>query len=196
MKKNLKRIIFGTGVLCLVVLAGYYLQRLQTKSYSPEDTVAYQQDDLQMEVFYNRPYKKNREIFGGLVPYGEVWRTGANEATTFQTNENIMVDGSFLPAGKYTLWTIPGEDSWKVIFNSEMYPWGITLDKVPSRLPEHDVLTIEVPVEEPGSSIEQFSIYFQETNELIEMILAWDMTVISIPIIEASQTMMPESISS
>ncbi len=187
MKKNLKRGITGAVILAVVLLAGYYFQRLQIKSYSPEDIVAYQQDDLQLEVFYNRPYKKNRVIFGGLVPYGEVWRTGANEATTFQTSKDIMVDGSFLAAGKYTLWTIPGENSWKVIFNSEMYPWGITLDKVPSRLPEYDVLTIEVPVEQPDSPVEQFSIYFEEANDLIEMNLAWDTTLISVPITEASK---------
>jgi hypothetical protein len=70
-------------------------------------------------------------IFGGLVPYGEVWRTGANEATTFTTNQDLLVDGSFLAAGKYTLWTIPGPESWKVIFNSKMYPWGIDTDKKP-----------------------------------------------------------------
>jgi hypothetical protein len=96
MKKNLKFGIIGAVVFTLIILGGYYFSNIRTKSYSPEDIVAYQHDDLQLEVFYNRPYKKGREIFGGLVPYDQVWRTGANEATTFQTNKDIMVDGSLL----------------------------------------------------------------------------------------------------
>lgn len=189
MKKNLKRSLIGAGIFILVALGAYYTLKIKTKSYSPEDTIAFQQQELELEVFYNRPYKKNREIFGGLVPYGEVWRTGANEATTFQTNKDILIDGSFLPAGKYTLWTIPGEDSWKVIFNSKMYPWGITLDKIPSRLAEFDVLTVEVPVETLDTSVEQFSIYFKESNDLILMTLAWDQTAVYVPIKEAEGQM-------
>lgn len=184
MEKNLKFSLIGAVIFTLLVLGGYYFSNIRTKSYSPEDIVAYHQDDLELEVFYNRPYKKGREIFGGLVPYDQVWRTGANEATTFQTNKDIMVDGSLLRAGKYTLWTIPGEESWKIIFNSEMYPWGITLDKVPSRLPEYDVFTVEVPVRRLNSSIEQFSITFEEANEFVVMILAWDTTALYVPMKE------------
>ena len=188
MKKKLKRSLIGAAVFSLIILSAYYVLNVKTKSYSPEETTVYQENGLELEVFYNRPYKKNREIFGALVPYDVVWRTGANEATTFQTNKDILVDGSLLPAGKYSLWTIPGENSWKVMFNSEMYPWGITLDKVASRLPEYDVLTIEVPVNRISTSLEQFTISFQEENELILMILAWDRTAIYVPIREAEGT--------
>lgn len=182
MSKKLKRSLIGAGISILVVLAVYYTLKIRTKSYSPEETVQFQKGHLELEVFYNRPYKKEREIFGGLVPYGEVWRTGANEATTFETNQEILVDGSPLPAGQYTLWTIPMEESWKVIFNSKMYAWGITIDKVASREPEHDVLIIERPVVKLDSSIEQFTISFQEENELILMILVWDTTAVEIPL--------------
>lgn len=187
MKKNLKRSLAGAAVFFVIILTAYYTLNVKTKSYSPEDTVVFQKDDLELEVFYNRPYKKNRDIFGGLVPYGEVWRTGANEATTFETNKDLLVDGSLLPAGKYTLWTIPGEESWKVIFNSQMYPWGITLDKVASRLPQYDVLTLEVPVNRLYNSLEQFTIFFEEANDLVLMILAWDQTAIQVPIREAEE---------
>lgn len=160
----------------------YFIFKTNTKSYSPEDTVIYEEKDLRLEVFYNRPYKKEREIFGELVPYNEVWRTGANEATTFETNKDILIDGSLLKAGKYTLWTIPGRESWKVIFNSEMYPWGITADKLPSRQPEYDVLTVEVPVHHLQEVVEQFSIDFEKKFEMINMKLFWDQTLIEIPI--------------
>lgn len=182
MSKNLKRSLIGAAIFSLVILAAYYTLKIKTKAYSPEDTVTFQQDDLELEVFYNRPYKKGREIFGGLVPYNEVWRTGANEATTFETNQDILVDGSLVPAGTYTLWTIPREESWKIIFNTEMYAWGINLDKVASREEQYDHLVIERPVETLDSSIEQFTIEFEEGNELIFMILGWDRTAVTVPI--------------
>ena len=160
----------------------YIIYKNNTKSFSPEDTVELSSGDLQLEVFYNRPYKKDREIFGGLVPYNEVWRTGANEATTFFTSKDILVDGSLLPAGTYTLWTIPGPESWKVIFNAEMYPWGITADKLPSRIAEYDVLTIEVPVRNLKNPVEQFTIYFEEKQGLINFHLIWDNTLIRVPL--------------
>src|SRR5690606_1466707 len=171
-----------------VIFSAYYVLKVRTKSYSPEDTVTYVQDGLKLEVFYNRPYKKEREIFGGLVPYGQVWRTGANEATTFSTNRDILVDGSPLPAGKYTLWTIPDENSWKVIFNSKMYAWGITTKGEPSREPEFDVLTLELQVNNSYNTTEQFTISFEQAHDLVLMFLAWDKTVIAIPIKLSEET--------
>jgi hypothetical protein len=129
MNRSTKIILKIGGLVLLLGLLVVFILRYTTKAHSPEDIAVYNQNDLKLEVFYNRPYKKDREIFGNLVPFNEVWRTGANEATTFETNQDILVDGSLLKAGKYTLWTIPMEDSWKIMFNSKMYPWGINLDK-------------------------------------------------------------------
>lgn len=182
MKINFSTILKIVAALVVVVAVVLFFQKYSTKAHSPEDIVVYQEQSLELEVFYNRPYKKEREIFGGLVPYDQVWRTGANEATTFSTNQNLLVDGSFLPAGKYTLWTIPGPESWKVIFNSKMYPWGINKDKKPSREPEFDTLILEVPVKKMEESLEQFSIFFDKGNEMITLNLAWDQTLISVPI--------------
>ncbi|NJW53684.1 DUF2911 domain-containing protein [Salinimicrobium oceani] len=180
MMSTLKRTFFGLVILGVVIMTTYIIYKNNTKSFSPEATVEFSSGNLELEVFYNRPYKKGREIFGGLVPYNEVWRTGANEATTFYTSEDILVDGSPLPAGTYTLWTIPGPESWKVIFNSEMYPWGITADKLPSRIPEYDVLTIELPVRKLKNPVEQFTIYFEEKQGLINFNLVWDQTLIRV----------------
>ena len=182
MQKSIKRTFVGIWILAATVMLTYFIFKTDTKSYSPEDTVQFEQGDLELEVFYNRPYKKERQIFGGLVPYNEVWRTGANEATTFSTSEDLLVDGSLLPAGKYTLWTIPMEDSWKVIFNSEMYPWGITADKKPSRIPDYDVLTVEVPVDTSAFPTEQFTIDFEAAHDLIVMNMAWDRTIVTLPL--------------
>ena len=165
-----------------VVIGGVLLWLYSTKALSPEDSSVFSEDSLKMEVVYNRPYKKGRKIFGKLVPYGEVWRTGANEATTFSTNNDILVDGSPLQSGTYTLWTIPNRDSWKVIFNSKMYPWGINLEKRASRDPNFDVLVIEVPVVKVQDTLEQFSIYFEKANDLVLLNLAWDDTKVTLPI--------------
>src|SRR4051812_24155040 len=115
-------LIFAGITVVVIILLGsvvLYFKRKQTKSFSPEETISYSQDGLQVNVFYNRPYKKGRPIFGGLVPYGKVWRTGANEATTFETNKALNFEGKVLQPGKYTLWTLPTENTWTIIFNSE-----------------------------------------------------------------------------
>ena len=192
MRNTFTKIVLGTGILAAVILVGYSVFKTDTKSFSPEDTVNFEHQDLEFEVFYNRPYKKDREIFGGLVPYNQVWRTGANEATTFQTNSDLLVDGSFLPAGKYTLWTIPKEDSWKVIFNSEMYPWGIDTEGNPSRIADYDVLTVEVPVRKLQEPVEQFTIVFAPEEEFVELNFAWDQTLVRVPIKDAPDSLSAE----
>ena len=187
MINTFRRGFLGAAIITAVILVSYAIFKTDTKSYSPEETVTFQKGNLNLEVFYNRPYKKGREIFGALVPYNEVWRTGANEATTFETTKDILVDGSLLKAGKYTLWTIPMADSWKVIFNSEMYPWGITAEKKPSRIAEHDALVVEVPARELKNELEQFTIGFNEAYDLINLNLAWDKTLVKIPIKEVEK---------
>ncbi|MCF4102096.1 DUF2911 domain-containing protein [Gillisia sp. M10.2A] len=182
MRASNKTLLKIAGLILLVILVIIFLVRYATKAHSPEDISFYEGEELKMEVFYNRPSKKGRRIFGDLVPYNEVWRTGANEATTFTTNYDIMVDGSLLKAGKYTLWTVPMEESWKVIFNSKMYPWGIDMEKKAYREAEFDVLVLEVPVKILNEELEQFSIYFEERNDFVFLNIAWDRTKVSLPI--------------
>ncbi|SKB66314.1 Protein of unknown function [Salegentibacter holothuriorum] len=182
MKKPVKTFLKIGGIIVLLATVTLLILRYSTKAHSPEGTVSYTEKDLRMEIFYNRPYKKERVIFGNLVPYNEVWRTGANEATTFETNKDIMVDGSLLKAGKYTLWTIPMENSWKVIFNDKMYPWGINLEEKAYRNPEFDALILEVNSQHLKKTLEKFTISFKEENEFIFLNLAWDQTLVSVPI--------------
>lgn len=186
MNKKVKWFLIGFGILLLIAVFAFIFLNRWTKSYSPEESLQFQNDDLKIEVFYNRPYKKDRQIFGELVPYDQVWRTGANEASTFETNLDIDIDGSLLKAGKYSLWTIPKKQSWEVIFNSEMYTWGIDLDGKPSRKPEFDVLKIEVPVLKNYKTIEQFTIYFEAGEELNHMFFAWENIVVPVPFKEKS----------
>lgn len=182
MRKKIKWTFIILILLALGGSLGVYSWKTQTKSHSSEATVAFKKGTLQVEVYYNRPSKKGRQIFGNLVPYGEVWRTGANEATTFETNKPLYVDGSILKAGKYTLWTIPGEQSWKVIFNKKMYLWGVnpTTGEV-MREPEFDVLQLEVPVMKTLHPTEQFTIRFEENPALNDMFLSWDDVSMKVP---------------
>ncbi|MBW1295574.1 DUF2911 domain-containing protein [Aquimarina litoralis] len=183
MSALLKRSLFFLIGFIIICIASFFVLKNNTKKHSPEETVTHVSNEATFTVFYNRPFKKGREIFGALVPFDQVWRTGANEATTFTTDKKILVDGSELNAGTYTLWTIPGKQSWKVIFNEEQYNWGVSLTNgEPARNPEKDVLIIEVPVQHLLNVIEQFSIYFQEANNFTIMFLAWDQTGIAIPI--------------
>lgn len=81
-------------------------------------------DGVDVTIEYGRPKVRERKIWGGLVPYDQVWRTGANEATTITFSKNVQVEGQALPAGTYGLFTVPGESEWTIVFNSVANQWG------------------------------------------------------------------------
>lgn len=176
-------IFAGIGVAVILVLgwATRFFMYKHTKSFSPEQEVVFSEGDLVVKVFYNRPFKKGRPIFGELVPYNEVWRTGANEATTFETNTNLTLEGKVLPAGKYSLWTIPREERWTIIFNAEYGQWGVNSDGEANRNPALDVLTADIPAVRQDREFEQFTIEFEHVGEDVEMVLLWDKTVVAVP---------------
>ncbi len=185
----MKKFLIWTVAIVVVLLIlfkfiGQPYLRKQTKKLSPEETITHTIGNTQLEIYYNRPYKKGRNIFGGLVPYGKVWRTGANEPTTFETSEDLQIDGQTLPAGKYTLWTIPNEKSWEIIFNRKMYDWGVTLisgGKETPRDPSQDALRVKVPVQKLGSTMEQFTIAFENKDGHF-LTLTWDTTKVMVPL--------------
>jgi len=183
MKKFIKWFLIVVGALLLIGVIGFQVMKWNTKQHSPQDTVSTMADAVQIEVVYSRPFKKDREIFGELVPYDEVWRTGANEATTFSTSDDLLVKGQKLPAGKYTLWTKPGTKTWTIIFNEGEYGWGVGWDGKASRNPELDVVNVEVKPQRSIKVMEQFTIDFME-NPLV-MRLGWDVIRIDIPLEKA-----------
>ncbi len=183
--KALKWIV---GILVVLALLFYFVGmpflKTQTKKNSPETTNTYTDGGYDLLVNYSSPSKKGRVIFGELVPFDKVWRTGANEPTRFETKTDIMVMGKPLPAGNYSLWSIPKEGSWTVIFNSAIPDWGATLSSggaEATRDPETDVLQVEAPVINMTNSQEDFSITFDEYNGLF-LTLAWDTTKVQVPI--------------
>ena len=155
----------------------------RTKEDSPETRFSYtleEEPEASFQVYYNRPSKRGRVIFGDLVPYNEVWRTGANEPTTFETDEDLNIAEQTLPEGKYTLWTIPGPAQWTVIFNSEMYRWGIKLNGEPAREQQYDVVTVQVPVNRLTEPVEMFTIDLRG-RDAVELVLSWDRTQVVVP---------------
>lgn len=96
----------------------------QKKTASPRDSVSGKINGASISVNYGSPSVKDRKIWGELVPYGQVWRAGANEATTFTTDKAIVVEGKTLAAGKYGFFAIPGEKEWTIIFNKTANQWG------------------------------------------------------------------------
>ncbi|OMP31138.1 DUF2911 domain-containing protein [Mangrovimonas sp. DI 80] len=163
-------------------LYSFFVENIFSKRLSPKDKIEFTLNDLDLKVQYNRPYKKGREIFGGLVPYDQVWRTGANEATTFETNKPLYIQGIAIPKGIYTLWTIPSDSSWNVILNTKLYPWGVDEQMKPMREPQYDILEIEVPVESLNNTVEQFTIGFDNTTGNLDLTMAWDQTKVAVPI--------------
>ena len=176
--KNVLKII---GVLVLAFIG--YVAYMVLNPLSPKETINYSSDISDIEVVYSRPYKKDRLIFGSeeegaLVPFGKYWRTGANAATTFETSSDILFNGEPLSAGKYALFTFPYEDRWTVALSSE----SDVFFAIAQPDPKSDVLKTEVPVNPSENLIEQFTVEFTKDSLGVNMTLAWEKTLISIPI--------------
>lgn len=146
---------------------------------SPLAIVTARYKECYFKLTYSQPHKKGREIFGKLVPYGKVWRTGANEATELTITKNIQVNGTLLKAGTYSLFTIPNEDEWTVIINSDVGLWG-SYNYNESR----DVMRFKVPTGKIAENIvyEAFTIQLEQRNDVADLLILWDKTRISIPI--------------
>lgn len=137
---------------------------------SPHDTVS----AANVKVTYGRPYKKGRAIFGGLVPYDQVWRTGANEATEITFAKDGTFGGQPVKAGTYSLFTIPTEKEWTIILNSALKQWGsFGYDKIKDK----DVLKVKVPAGKAPSETEQFTITLPANS----LVLTWDKTQVTVP---------------
>lgn len=155
--------------ICSLVAA----QQDKSKPASPPDSAECQfADGKTVHIDYSRPSMKGRKIYGGLVPYDKEWRTGANEATTFVPNTNVDVGGTKIPAGSYTLFTIPSRKQWTLIISKKTGEWGI-----PYPGKEQDLARIAMRSEELSTPVEQFTISFERTSpEACTLRLDWETT--------------------
>ncbi len=177
-------LVVTTVLVLLMVFVGMPYMQEQTKKHSPEKTETYTENGFDLSVTYSSPSKKGRVIFGELVPYNVVWRTGANEPTTFTTATAIKIIDKKLPAGTYSLWAKPKKENWTVTLNKEIPEWGVTIlsgGKETTRNPEQDIVEVEVATDPLSSPQENFTIAFENEGQLY-LSLSWDDTVVRIPI--------------
>lgn len=145
---------------------------------SPLAVVTSRYKDTYIKITYSQPHKRGRAIFGGLVPFGQVWRTGANEATELTVTRDIKINGTDLKAGSYSLFTIPQKDAWTIIINGELGLWGAY--NYNNKL---DVARFDVPVTPVTEFVyEAFTILIDPRNARADLVLAWDRSKVIIPI--------------
>lgn len=129
-------------------------------------------------ITYNMPSMRGRKIFGGLVPYGKVWRTGANPATTLQTDAALRIGTATVPAGTYTLYTLPSEDTWKLIINKQTGQWGTKYDQA------QDLARVDMQKTDLPSDQEQMTISFENTHgNHTQLHVRWAKTDVWVPVI-------------
>lgn len=149
------RTFFVVVMIAILALSVY----AQQQPASPPGTASFTfADGKSVTITYSRPSMRGRKIFGELVPYGKVWRTGANAATTLKTDADLTIGGANVPAGSYTLYTIPEEKKWTLIINKETGQWGTKYDE------KQDLVRVDMKTSKNASPTEQFTIAFDQTS--------------------------------
>lgn len=164
-------------IFCAALLSGGMLQAQELPQPSPSAKVMQTVGLTDFTVTYSRPSMRDREIFGELVPYGKLWRTGANANTTIEFNTPVTFEGTTVENGKYSLYTIPGENAWQIILNRKTDSWGTG-----DYSEEMDVLRMQVPAQETGQMAESFTICFQNVSgSNAHLILRWSDVKVAVP---------------
>lgn len=147
---------------------------------SPNASVSQTIGVTEVSLTYGRPSVRDREIFGGLVPFDRVWRTGANESTAITFSDDVLVEGERIEEGTYSLYTIPGEEEWTIIINDKL-SWGTQYDE------SEDVLRVDVAAEE-SHFLEQMMIYFENiTDNSGDLVIHWADTKVNVQIEPVSE---------
>lgn len=164
----MKRTLF-IALLAVVALVANG-QEDKSKRPSPPAVAQGTIDGVSIKIDYSTPSAKGRKMLGGIEPYGKVWRTGANEATVFEIDKPVKIEGQALAAGKYELFTIPGENEWTVIFQKYAKQWGAYSYKE-----SNDVLRVKVKPGKAASFVETFNIAVGKD----EVTLKWENTQVA-----------------
>ncbi len=164
--------------ICILLPAAAVAQEPIKPRPSPLALISARYKDTYLKITYSQPHKHGRELFGKLVPYGTVWRTGANEATELTVTRDIEINGHPLKAGTYSLFTIPDKTSWTIIINSETGLWGSYNYNA-----KMDVDRFQVPVHLGEEVYEPFTITIDQKNEKADIFLRWDSVSVGFPIV-------------
>jgi hypothetical protein len=130
-----------------------------------------------VKIAYSSPRMKGRKIFGDLVPYGQVWRAGANESTTFVTDTDLNVGGATVPAGSYTIFAVPNADKWQLVISKKTGEWGTAYPG-----PSNDLARIDMKVSKLSSPLENFTISFDHATSGCTLSLSWETTKASVDV--------------
>lgn len=168
-------------IAVLLLTSLVFAQEAKKPPLSPPGTAEFSFDNgPKITIAYSRPSMRGRKIMGGLVPFGEIWRTGANSATSFITAVNLDINGTKVPAGSYTLYTLPSADGWKLIINKQLGQWGTEYDQ------SKDLARIEMKKSTLTQPVEQFTIRFDPAKgKTTTLTLDWETTSASVSIKEA-----------
>jgi hypothetical protein len=169
-------------VLALATLATAQMNMAEDKSKRPSPPASAQckfSDGKTVKIDYSSPRAKGRKIFGeasdqALVPYGQIWRTGANEATTFVTDTNVMVGGKPVPAGSYTIFTVPKADAWWLVISKKTGEWGTDY---PGE--KEDLVRVPMKTSKNGPPVENFLIAFDQSGNKCKLRMEWETTIAS-----------------
>jgi DUF2911 family protein len=152
-------------------------QQDKSKRPSPPGTAEVTLKGKKVTIDYSRPSARGRKIIGGVVPYGEVWRTGANEATALKTEVALNIGGTKVPAGTYTLYTLPSETTWKLIINKQTGQWGTEYHQ------EQDLARVDLQKSQTKQPVEQFTISFDKKDDAnATLVMEWENTRVSVPV--------------
>lgn len=165
--------------LVAVLFAGFAFGQIQFPQVSAQSEIEQKIGFTEVEVKYYRPNLNNRKAFGGIVPFGQLWRTGANNNTVIEFDTDVIVEGKSLAKGKYSIYTIPNPTTWEVIFYKAIENWGN-----PEKWDESQVaLKVAVPTKNLAEKVESFTIGFDQVNvHNAKLFLAWDTTKVEVKI--------------
>jgi hypothetical protein len=164
-------------LICTLLFATAALAQEAKKPLSPPMKAEGTIGGKKITVDYSAPSKRDRKIMGALVPYGKVWRTGANAATTLKTEADLMIGKVHVPAGTYTLYTIPNEKDWTLIINKQNGQWGSNYDE------KQDLGRATMTVKAAPASVETFNIAIKPAGAKSgALVMAWENTEVTVPV--------------
>jgi len=170
----MKRKILSLGLTALAASAAAFAQGDRP---SPPATAKVELNGKTITIDYSRPSMRGRKIMGGLVRYGEVWRTGANEATALKADVDLDIGGTKIPAGSYTIYSLPSEGTWKLIINKQTGQWGTEYDQ------SQDLARVDLAKSTLPSPKEQFTMEFvKKSGDTADLVLEWETTKLSVPV--------------
>ncbi len=184
------RIIY---TMSLLFVSFYGFSQLKTPSASTASEIEQVVGLTEIEVDYNRPSKRGRVIFGNLVPFGKIWRTGANSGTEISFSTDVSINGENINEGTYSIFSIPNEDSWQIIFYSDLDLWSVPRNWEESKI----IFQSNFKSNTNNKLVETFSISFEDiTNNNVNLVFSWDDTNVIVPIDVPTKSLVEDQIKS